>query len=802
MIDWLAGRIERVFSLPFAQTRRAIHLLGVALAASVFVLIATMLVAFDSVFLGANNIAALQVGDIAPQDIRAPLALPPYVSQVLTEQRRQEVRAGIGEVYFPPDPAVSRQQTDLAHQILRFIENVRADSYGTLDQKTRDLQSIADLRLDESIITLLLTLDDASWKDISDQVTGILERVMRGEIRESNLPSIQAQLPTQVSVRSTEEQAAVIVAIVRALVRPNTLLNQQATETARDEAANRVEVRRSFERGQIVVRAGEQIDAAAYEALGQLGLLEPTDQRLQKVIRALLASITVMVVTGLYIGRFQPTLFGSARFMILLAAIFLITLAGARLTAISGQIYLYPTAALALLYVALATPQVAVIGVLALATLIGIMQNNSLEMALLVGVGGFMATLSLRRPERLNGYFMPGLLVALANTAVVTLFYQDGTLGSDAINLGELLLYCLLNGTLSATAALGGMYAVTLLFNLPTGLKLVELSQPSHPLLQRLLREAPGTYQHSLQVGNLAEQAAIAIGASADLVRVGALYHDIGKMLNAPFFTENQVEGVNPHDTLNDPARSADIIISHVTDGDKLARQYRLPNRIRDFILEHHGTQVLYFYQQAVERAAPGQEIDQESFTYPGPRPQSRETALLMLADSCEAAVRSRKPTRKQEIADTVQNIIDIKIRTGQLDDSGLTLSDIKTVRKTFVDMLQAVYHPRISYPAAASRPAEAGLRPAPAEDVTTGAADGARRTADMPATRPEKPRSPKHYTGEILALKLPDDDDETPLPEVPPLPRPAESRSASSDNGLSAADESPAPDPNRDEVG
>ncbi len=784
MIDWLAGRIERLLGFPFARTRRAIHLLGVALAASAFALIATLLVAFDSVFLGANNIAALQVGDIAPQDIRAPVALPPYISQVLTEQRRQEVRAGVAEVYFPPDPAVSRQQTDLAYQILRFIDNIRADPYATLEQKSQDLQQITNLRLDENVISLLLTLDDTAWKDISEQVTSILERVMRGEIRESNLPSVLAQLPTQVSVRSTEEQAAVIVAILRGLVRPNTLLNQQATEAARDEAASRVEVRRSFERGQIVVRAGERIDEAAYEALGQLGLLEPADQRLQKVARALLASIIAIVVTGLYVGRFQPSLFSSARFMILLAAIFLITLAGARLTAISGQIYLYPTAALALLYVALATPQVAVIGVLGLAMLIGVMQNNSLEIALLVGVGGLMATLSLRRPERLNGYFMPGLLVALANTAVVTLFYQDGAIGSDVANLGELLLYCLLNGILSATVALGGMYAVTLLFNLPTGLKLVELSQPSHPLLQRLLREAPGTYQHSLQVGNLAEQAAIAIGANADLVRVGALYHDIGKMLNAPFFTENQVEGINPHDVLNDPVRSADIIISHVTDGDKLGRQYRLPSRIRDFILEHHGTQVLYFYQQAVERAAPGQEVDVESFTYPGPRPQTRETALLMLADSCEAAVRSRKPTRKQEIADTVQNIIDIKIRTGQLDDSGLTLSDIKIIRKTFVDMLQAVFHPRISYPITASRLTETGAKQTLAAEDAGTASDNSYRTGETLAARPDNPRSAKQHTGEMLAVSLADDEDETPLPEVPPLPRPAEARPAASENG------------------
>jgi putative nucleotidyltransferase with HDIG domain len=446
---------------------------------------------------------------------------------------------------------------------------------------------------------------------------------MRGEIREANLPSIITQLPTQVSVRFTEEQADVIVAIVKDLLRPNTLLNQEATESARDVAAEGVEVRRSFERGQIIVRAGERIDEAAYEALGQVGLLQPADQRLQQIARALLASIMVLVVTGLYIARFMPFLFKSSRFMALLAALFLIMLLGARITGTYGQIYLYPTAALALLYVALVGPEIAVIGMLGLAVLIAMMQSNSLEIATLIGTGGLMAALTLRRPERLNGYFMPGLLVALTNTAVIAIFYQGSFIGGTDIGLSELIIYSLLNGILAAAVALGGMYVVTLLFNLPTGLKLVELSQPSQPLLQRLLREAPGTYQHSLQVANLAEQGANAISANADLVRVAALYHDIGKVINAPFFTENQAEGVNPHDVLNDPARSANIIISHVTDGDKIARQYRLPTRIRDFILEHHGTQVLYFYQQAVERAGDDEVVDIEQFTYPGPRPQT-----------------------------------------------------------------------------------------------------------------------------------------------------------------------------------
>nr|MBA3871314.1 HDIG domain-containing protein [Anaerolineae bacterium] len=437
---------------------------------------------------------------------------------------------------------------------------------------------------------------------------------------------------------------------------------------------------------------------------------------------------------------------------------------------------------------ALASAEVSVIGVLGLATLVGLMQNNSLEMAMLVGVGGLLATLTVRRPERLNGYFMPGLLVGLANVAVVLIFFQgDLTSTSNTVGIGTLILYSLVNGVLSATIALAGIYIATLLFNIPTGLKLVELSQPNQPLLQRLLREAPGTYQHSLQVSNMSEQAANAIGMNADLVRVAALYHDVGKMINPAFFTENQIEGINPHDALDDPARSAAIIISHVTEGDKIARQYRLPARLRDFILEHHGTQVLYFYQQAVQRAGSDQGIDVEQFTYPGPKPQTKETAILMLADSSEATVRSRKPTKKQEIDEIVHHIIDGKIQSGQLDESGLTLNDLNIIRRIFVDMLQAVFHPRINYPPQLKSTTESSteIPRVPSLPNVTQEVAGPRMLPDgdlvptiVVATEPEPVDTPRPsvQTKEMPAIKIVlDTEDEAPLPDVPPLPRTGE---------------------------
>jgi hypothetical protein len=255
------------------------------------------------------------------------------------------------------------------------------------------------------------------------------------------------------------------------------------------------------------------------------------------------------------------------------------------------------------------------------------------------------------------------------------------------------------NGGLSASLALGGLFLVGPLFDIATTMRLIELSRPDHPLLQRLLREAPATYHHSLMVANLAEQAAERIGADALLTRVGAYYHDVGKISRPYFFTENQAKGVNPHDRL-DPQTSAEVIIDHVKDGLELARHYRLPRRVRAFIPEHHGTNwVSFFYNKAVQSVGDAALVDESDFRHRGPRPQSRETALVMLADSCEATVRAMRPTSADEVAEIVNRIIDQRVRDGQLGECDLTLRDLQIIRDTFISALKGVFHPRIQYP-------------------------------------------------------------------------------------------------------
>jgi cyclic-di-AMP phosphodiesterase PgpH len=785
MLNWVA----RLREGEEGQSQRALAISLAILGAALFVAVATFIIAFDDI-LDRDDAAGLRVGSVAAGDVRAPASVT-YISDVLTTRAQRDAAAAVSPIYDPPDPAVSRQQLQLLRQILDYIENVRADPYGTTPQKIIDLDAITALTLDEAIIRAILELDEESWSAVDGEAELVLERVMRESIREADLTLVRDQLPTQVSVRFTPRSAAVVVALVEDLVRPNRLPNPEATEAARQAAiTNTPSQSRSFERGQIVVRAGTRLDDVDYEALQKLGLLQAPDRRLEIIGRGLLASLLVLVATGLYIGRRMRGLFTRGRFMALLATIFLGVLAGARVFWNGDQIYVFPTAALALLFVALIGPELAIFASVGLGLLIGVMAGNSLELMALVAFGGCIGALAMRRSERLNSYFIAGAIIAVANAVVVIMFNLNVFGSEDAIRLSELIVLSLANGLFSAFAALAGIYLFTLVFNLPTSLKLMELNQPNQPLLQRLLREAPGTYQHSLQVANLSEQAANAIGANAELVRVAALYHDVGKILNPMFFVENQAESVNPHDGLNDPYRSADIIISHVTDGEKLARQYRLPARIRDFIIEHHGTTLVsYFYNRAVEQAGDEESVDIEQFTYPGPRPQTRETAILMLADSCESTVRARKPANKNEIAEIVQQIMDARTRDGQLDESGLTLSNLKMIRSIFVDMLQAVFHPRINYPAVGEgRPSERPALGAPraTQEMLAGGKGELTDASPYLAPSPENQPEPQEAAPESVSIKLStqemtpiredaevdDYDDDRPLQDVPPLRR------------------------------
>jgi putative nucleotidyltransferase with HDIG domain len=375
--------------------------------------------------------------------------------------------------------------------------------------------------------------------------------------------------------------------------------------------------------------------------------------------------------------------------------------------------FVVPTAAAALLLAVLLDAGLAVV-VLAMLSVIAGVVSGSMELAAYTFLGGLAGTIVIRRGERLALFGQAAVAIGVVNATVVLAFGLINQPAYDLQAFGQLLVASAASAAGAAIIAAGTFALLGSLFGITTSYQLLELANPTQPLLRRLLLEAPGTYHHSLMVGNLAEQAAEAIGADALVTRVAAYYHDVGKLDNPMVFIENQAGGDNIHDQLS-PEESAAMIVGHVARGIDIAYQYKLPKALIGFIPQHHGTALMgFFYDKArrlaIEEAgvAPGSaaakeiadKVDRRRFRHAGPKPQSREAAILMLADSVEASVRSLSSHDEPAIRVMALNIIRERLIDGQFDECDLTLRDLDRIRESFIKQLLAMYHRRIAYPA------------------------------------------------------------------------------------------------------
>lgn len=658
---------------------------------------ATAVVAFpNSTTTGVN----LSIGQSATLDILAPIPIS-YQSTVLTEQARARAAAAVPDVFDTPDVRVARQQVLLLRDMLDFVDSVRADAFAPDEQKQADLLAVAGLNLTAEDARLILSFDNPVWTIVKDEALTVLEQLLRSQVRSDQVNEVRRSVPARVSVNLTEVQAQVVTALVNNLVAPNSFYNEAATAAARQAAADAVEpVFRNLVRGQAVVVRGQVVTAEDLEALAALGLLEPA-ATWRDPASAVLVTLLVGALLVLYVARFSPEFGHSPRRVLLVGLLFTVFLLAARLMVPGRTVlpFLFPAAALSMLLTVFAGPHLAILVSVGLAVLVGYLGGNSLEYGAYFAVGGIIAALAVGRGERVNQFFWAGLAVALTNVVVLLVFrLQDPSV--DPLGLAQLLAASVLNGAVSASLTLAGFFTLGGIFDMTTSLQLIELARPDHPLLRFIMRNAPGTYQHSLQVANLAEQAAERIGANAMLTRVGALYHDCGKALHPQYFVENQLDGTNVHDSL-EPAESARIIIGHIRDGIDMARRHRLPSSVRAFVPEHHGTlRTMYQFMRAVQAAGGDASlVNADQFVYPGPRPKSKETALLMLADGAEARARSERPKTEVDLDRVVKAVIDDRLANSQLDDSGLALRDLALIRESFVSTLKGVFHPRLEYP-------------------------------------------------------------------------------------------------------
>ncbi len=643
----------------------------------------------------------LNVGDVAPRDLQAPQAIE-YVSEVRTEEARAAAERAIPQVYSSPDPSTARGQIERLRTALDYISLVRADEFATPQQKQSDIQSLSDLTLNSETIGQLLKLSNARWDTVQQESLSVLEQVMRNTIRENDLQAIRHSVPSLVSLALTEEQAGLVTELVSAFITPNSFSSPDLTEAARQAARDAVQpVVQSYKPGETVVAGGQIITPAQLEALTKLGLIESGQQWQDYVGVTALVLLTTTFV-GLYFYRRSRPYLSEVRSLVLIAIIFILFLVGARLSIPNRTIipYLYPLPAVALLLATLFNLETGLIFGLVISVLAAYGLPNTLDLMPYYMLASLTGVLVLGSARRFWVFFRAGIAIALAGIAMILAFRLPFN-QMDWVGIVTLSGAAVFNGMASASITLLLQYFLAQVLGLTTPLQLLEISRPDFPLLQYFLRNAPGTYQHSLQVANLAEQAAENIGADALLTRVGALFHDIGKAVNPSFFIENQTHGsLNTHDDL-DPADSSAAITQHVLDGIKLARKYRLPRRLDDFILEHHGTMLTrYQYTKAVE-AAGGDEsrVDASKFRYPGPSPRSRETALLMLADGTEARVRAGRPANEEDLRAIIRSAIEHAQSSGQLDHTQLTLSDLNKIAESFATTLRGSFHPRIEYP-------------------------------------------------------------------------------------------------------
>ena len=494
------------------------------------------------------------------------------------------------------------------------------------------------------------------------------------------------------------------------------MYDEQLTEAARQQARESVApITRTFMLNETIIQGGKVITAADYEALHQFGLAQPKN-RWQDIVSSVGLSLITVAIFIFYYRRNPDQFAGNAgmRMLTVLITLFLIFLLIARIFIPGHAVipYVYPVMGFAMTISALFSAELAVVAVIPLAYLIPYGLPDAQILTLYYIIGSLFGIFALRRAQRLTSFFWSGAAIAISS-ALVSVAYRIIQPTADWIGLATLALAAIINGIASASLGLIFHYYIAQLLGRATPLQLIELSRPDHPLQQLLLRNAPGTYQHSLQLANLVEQAAEVIGADAMLARVGALYHDIGKTINPYFFIENQPPGnINPHNDL-DAETSAATIIRHVADGLELARRYHLPHQLFDFIAQHHGTTLTrYQYSRALELAGMNKDaVDMDKFRYPGPRPSTREIALLMLADTCEARMRAERPKDEVALHELIKSVIKDKLDLGELDNTPLTIQNLDEISESFTSTLRGVYHPRIQYPKSES---EEKTRPAP----------------------------------------------------------------------------------------
>lgn len=686
--------------------------LGAALFGTVIALGAALLVI--PIFPESED---LVVGNIVKRDLVSQYDIS-YVSDKLTETEEEKAADAIEPATLPL-PSVKETQLFKLNTLLAGISAIRQRTDLTIEEKITALEDVPEIdNINDDTRRVLVSLDLKAYESLENLSTTAVKAILSIPILEEEIEEkINSYIEAPGRIPMFPNGYSVMQELLTQYVEPNLLIDDEATELLRMEARSNVAPQiRTFTTGQLVAKKGTVLDSESIEALQRTGVIDRSFNAYD-IAAGLIFSLGLGALLGGYVYSLQPITRPWRRRLAMITITILGTLLAMRLTLPAllpddGQQalpYALPLSAVTISVAAIGAPRFAAIvaiGIGLFAGFIGATSSNlagteflgtldALKLAMVYIAGGLAGAIMSERTSNLAQFLLAGLTVGITTMLILLGFWLLEEPRTTQTILW-ILLASTLNGIGSAIIALGIHILIPFMLRVTTRVQLMELTSMNHPLLRRLQEEAPGTYHHSTIVASIAERAADQIGADSLMVRVGAYYHDVGKLTQPEYFIENNISRENsPHDEL--PAEeSAAIIRGHVIGGIELARRYRLPDVIRDFIPQHHGTRLItYFYHKAAGEGT----LDQAPFRYPGPLPQLAEHAIVMLADSCEATVRANQPLSNEQIETVVEEIFTERISEGQLDECDLSLNQLRIVADSFKSSLQAVHHPRIEYP-------------------------------------------------------------------------------------------------------
>lgn len=640
----------------------------------------------------------LSVGDIATVDIKAPIDT---VDEIATKEKIEEAIAKAKE--DKQYTVKSEVKTQAIDNINKLFNKLATEISSTKDAKEKltEIKKIDAFRLTDEEYNILLSIDASKISDIQNKTLQALEKAYKNNIGENDYEALQnaRDLASEelISYNLDRNLEDTLKSILYSQIKANFFIDTEKMEENIKEAQKNVQ-KEIIKKNQIIVKEGEPVTERQIEILNELGLLNSglTKSYLSSFIALAILVAVILYLEYSYISRERADIFKSDKFIILISSINVITLMlSLSLNIISP--YLIPIACGAMVMTILIEYKVSLIVNLLNLVFVSIIVGFNPSIIILFAVAIVLGSTAVKKVQQRNDIIYATLYIAvIASILTLTVgMISSSNLKENLIQTGFTIISVMIAGILSV----GLLPFYESIFDVVTNIKLLELSNPNQPLMRKLLMEAPGTYHHSMMVANLAEAATEVVGGNPVIARVGAYYHDIGKTKRPYFFGENQIGKENPHDRIT-PNLSTLIILSHTKDGIEMAKEHKIPKIIQDIIVQHHGTTLVkYFYYKVKNSAENPDDVKEEDFRYTGPIPDTKESGILMLADSVEASVRSIPEPTKDKIENMVNNIINDKINSNQLINCDLTLKDIELIRQSFLKTLDGIYHHRIEYP-------------------------------------------------------------------------------------------------------